>query len=98
MDQIFSIILGFTGFLSTLKTTILISFDKRFTQFKRTMLYAKTDLLAFGVFFFIFLVAFSCVNTLVLGPEVYDYSDMVRTMETLLVSSACSSTMSPFIS
>ena len=51
------------------------------------MLYAKTDLIAFGIFFFIFLFAFSCVNTLVLGPEVYDYSDLVRTMETLLVRS-----------
>ena len=85
MNQLYSIILGIVGFLSTLKLNILLSFDKRFTQLKRTLLYAKTDLLAFGIFFFIILFAFACVNTLVLGTQVEDYSTLLRTTETLLV-------------
>ena len=86
MDQAYSIILGTAGFLSTLKINILLSFDKRFTQLKRTMVYAQKDLLAFGVYFFIILFAFVSVNSLVLGPLVEDYNGVLKTMQTLLVS------------
>ncbi|XP_072040128.1 uncharacterized protein [Amphiura filiformis] len=85
MDEVFSVILGLAGFLSTLKVNILLSFDKRFTQFKRTMTYASLDLMAFGIYFFIFLFAFVAVNALVLGSEVEDYSTVLKTTETLLV-------------
>ncbi len=86
MDEAYSLILGLAGFLSTLKINILLSFDKRFTQFARTMKYASVDLIAFGIYFFIFLFAFVAVNALVLGPEIEDYSTVLKTTETLLVS------------
>ncbi len=85
MDSAYSIILGVAGFLSTLKMNILLSFDKRFTQLKRTMVYARKDLIAFGIYFFLILFAFVAVNTLVLGCLYADYKSVLATMQTLLV-------------
>ena len=85
MDEAYSVILGTAGFLSTLKINILLSFDKRFTVFKRTMAYASLDLLAFGLYFAIILFAFVAVNALVQGGEIEDYNGVVKSTQTLLV-------------
>ncbi|XP_072040127.1 polycystin-2-like protein 1 [Amphiura filiformis] len=85
MDQVYSVILGFAGFLSTLKINILLSFDKRFTQLKRTLVYARNDLLAFGIYFSIILFAFVAIYSLILGAQIEDYNGVLNTMQTLLV-------------
>ncbi|XP_022079544.1 polycystic kidney disease protein 1-like 2 [Acanthaster planci] len=86
LDELYALSLGTIGFLATIKLQALLCFDRRFTVMTRTLSDAKFKLLGCGVVFFIVFYGFVWINYLIIGSEQKDYSTIISTSETLLIT------------
>ena len=85
-NELLGYMIGWLVFMGTLKFIKLLRFNRRMGVLSSTIRHATKDLLWFGMFFSIVFFAFSIAFYLIFGPEVYNYSDFIYTMESLITA------------
>ena len=83
-NEIYSYLIGWVVFITTLKFIKLLRFNRRISLLSTTIRYATWDLMSFAFMFTIAFVAFANAFYLIFSGALYDYSTYVTTLETLL--------------
>ena len=84
LNEVFNYMFGGVMFLASLKFLKLFRFNQRMHLMARTIHYVRWDLFHFSIFFASVFFAYSLAFYLILGSKLYDFSDIVYSMETLL--------------
>ncbi|XP_063447031.1 polycystin-1-like protein 2 [Mytilus trossulus] len=82
-DYVFSIILGFLVFISTLRVMSALEYNKRMTALADTLRHGGRAIFQFSVLVFIGLGAFAVLGYLLFGPAVYEYRNIFVTFGSL---------------
>ncbi|XP_072044193.1 polycystin-1-like isoform X2 [Amphiura filiformis] len=85
-NELLGCMIGWVVFMSTLKFIKLLRFNKRIGVLSGTIRHAANDLIWFGMFFAIVFLAYSVAFYLILGTQVFNYSDFTYTMESLITA------------
>ena len=75
--------LGLVLFLAIIKLLRLLRFNKHVWMLVGTLIYARYDLMCFGITFFIFMFAFATLGQVVFGATMLGFSSFIRTLESL---------------
>ena len=84
--ELLGYMLGWVVFMAVIKFLKLLRFNKRMGILARTIRFAMNDLLWFAVLFTAIFLGYSSIFYLILGREVYNYSDYVFAMESLITA------------
>ena len=82
-DELLTYMLGIILFLATIKLLKLLRFNKHVWILVGTLIYARWEMMYFGITFFIFMFGFANLGNVVFGTGLYGFSSFVRTMESL---------------
>lgn len=83
-DETYTFILAFIVLLANIKLNKLLRFNKRFSLLSSTLKYAYYPLLMFSIIWGIIFTAFTMVASLVFGPNLSSYRNIMTSLTSLL--------------